>query len=172
MLFIGLSYSGAHLSDSVAVTGNAFIAEQSSNYDVVLNEVYANPIGDEAATMPGGEWLELYNKGHWPIDVNGWYLYDALVSHDFKISTVNVLSGSTVIAPRGYLVIYRNGDADFSLNNGSETVRLYDDSLLVGNLIDSFSYMNTQESKSWSTIPDGTDIWSDGHVPTPGGPNV
>jgi len=173
MFFVGITYTGAYFSDSVSSSGNTFTAGTSSHSDIVLNEIYANPPGTvEDLPMPGGEWIELYNKGAWSIDVSGWYLYDALNAHDLQITTSNVGGGSTVIPTHGYLAVYRNGDPDFSLNNGSETVRLLDGILGVGTLIDSFNYSSTIEDKTWSRIPNGTGAWSDNYTPTPGGPNA
>ena len=105
--------------------------------------------------MPDGEWVELYNKGNWSIDINGWYLYDAIDSHDLPITATNVGGGSTIIPAKGYLAVYRNTDPLFSLNNDTDNVRLYDGEIGVGNLINSHSYTGTVEAKSWSGMPNG-----------------
>jgi hypothetical protein len=46
---------------------------------VMLNEVYPNPIGDDTASPPqsldeGDEWVELFNASCQDIDVGGWYV--------------------------------------------------------------------------------------------------
>lgn len=79
----------------------------------------------------------------------------------------------TLIPSGGFLVIYRNDDLDFSLNNiGGDTVRLYDGEIEnVANLIDSYTYtVNAPEGKSFARIPDGSNNWVD-PIPTPGLPN-
>ncbi len=70
-------------------------------------------------------------------------------------------------------VVYKNADLLFSLNNfGPETVRLYDGAIGPDVLIDSETYQNTVEYKSWSRLPEGTGVCPDRYAPTPGGPNV
>lgn len=172
LIFIGSCFTGAYFSDSVGESGYSFSTSVSSHYDIKLNEIYPDPVGDEAAAMPGGEWVELYNNGSWSIDVNGWYLYDTFDSHDLQITASNVGGGSTIIPAKGRLIVYRNADPDFSLNNGAETVRLFDGQIWAGSLIDSMLYSDTHEGRSWSRLPEGTGSWSDWHNPTPGGKNV
>ena len=153
---------------------NSFSVAISSNTDIKLNEIIPNPNGDDNAPMPNGEWVELYNSGSSPIDVNGWRLYDAIDSHELDITAANVLGGSTIIPTHGFLVVYRNCDSDFSLNNDSsgDTVRLYDGLISVGNLIDSYNYTNPNASWVFARIPDGNGLWVASSTQTPGGPNV
>ena len=172
LLFCVVSFTGAYFSDSVTTSGNTFTAGVSSDTDVIINEIFANPSGAENAPMPGGEWVELYNTGDWSIDVNGWYLYDSYDNHALPVNAANVAGGSTLIPSGGYLVVFRNGDADFSLNNDDDTVRLFNDQIGLGTLIDSQSYINPDEDKTWSGMPNGLGAWSDNHTPTPGGANA
>lgn len=171
MFFVGVAYTGAYFSDSVSVSGNTFTAGVSSHSDIALNEFMANPPGAENAPMPDGEWVELYNKGPWPIDVNGWYLYDAHDDHDLPITTANVGGGSTIIPAHGYLVVYRNGDPSFSLNNDTDTLRLYDGTIGSGSMIDSYTYTGTTEDETWARVPNGTGSWTADQTPTKGGSN-
>jgi hypothetical protein len=141
--------------------------------DIVINEFLPNPVGADNAPMPGGEWVELYNRGTTVGDVNNWALYDNYDSHELAITPGNTNTGGTTIAPGGFLVVYRNGDADFSLNNtGGDTVRLYNGEIGGGGiLIDSHAYtMDAAVNKSFARIPDGSDSWVD-PIPTPGSPN-
>ncbi len=177
--------------------------------DVVLNEFVPNPIGDDDAPIPKGsdddtgEWVELYNRGDLPVDVAGWYLYDAYDDHELIISASNSDNngdtddaGETIVPVGGFLVVYRNGDSDFSLNNsGDEEVRLFDGHISSANLIDSHAYNGSDfdelsgtplagnvedqsgssnssipEGKSFIRYPDGFDNWID-PIPTPGQAN-
>ncbi len=140
---------------------------------VVINEFLPNPAGADNAQKPGGEWVELYNSGGSSVDVNGWKLYDNSDSHELLISAANTDSGATIVAPGGFLVVYRNGDADFALNNtGGDAVRLFDGPISGGAaLIDSYAYTgNAPEGKSFARIPDGSANWVD-PIPTPGAEN-
>ena len=141
---------------------------------IVINEFLPNPRGRDDARKPKGEWVELYNKGSNEIDVAGWVLYDENDSNELPITSANTNTDSTIISAGGFLVVYRNGDNDFALDNkGGDTVRLYDGKISDGaNLIDSHTYtINAHEGKSFARIPDGSNDWVD-PIPTPGEPNV
>ncbi|MBS3117619.1 lamin tail domain-containing protein [Candidatus Woesearchaeota archaeon] len=133
---------------------NTSIASNSStNYSsLIISEFLANPEGADNAPAPDGEWVELYNDGPVPINLLGVVLKDSFDTHQLIISDVHV-HGSLIISPFSYLVIYRNGDGDFSLNNdGLENVRLFDPN---GNLLDDVSYGDTLEGSSWTFIGNG-----------------
>lgn len=175
IIFIATSFTGAYFSDSVSVSGNTFEAGSWGGgspppgpAEVVINEFLPNPVGPE----PAGEWIELFNKGGSSIDVDGWFLYDAIDTHSLPITSVNVVGGSTVIGVGGYLVVNYQSPSTFSLNNtGPESVRLYDGVIGTGSLIDSDAYTGTTEGKSRARVPDGTGSFSNNHNPTPGGEN-
>jgi uncharacterized repeat protein (TIGR01451 family) len=141
---------------------------------IVINEFLPNPVGKDNKPKPNGEWVELYNKGASDVDVAGWVLYDENDANELPITSSNTNTGSTIVAAGGFLVVYRNGDSDFALDNtGGDTVRLYDGAIGDGaNLIDSHTYtINASEGKSFARIPDGSNDWVD-PIPTPGEPNV
>ncbi|MDD5433729.1 MAG: lamin tail domain-containing protein, partial [Candidatus Pacebacteria bacterium] len=139
---------------------------------IVINEFLPNPIGADNSAMPSGEWVEIYNKSTSTADLAGWYIYDSSNGHDLPISSGNTNTGGTLIAGEGFLVVYRNGDTNFVLNNtGGDSVRLFDGSVNSGNLIDSYIYtVDAPEGKSFARIPDGADNWVD-PIPTPGEEN-
>ncbi|MBI4049805.1 MAG: lamin tail domain-containing protein [Candidatus Doudnabacteria bacterium] len=156
-------------------TGATFdpAALEITNCDtVVLNEYLPNPSGSDDAAMPGGEWVELYNYGSSNVSVAGWVLYDSDDGNELAITTGNTDTGGTTVAAGGYLVVYRNGDGDFELNNsGGDSVRVYDGEIgSGGTLRDSNVYTSAAGvDKSFARIPDGG-VWVD-PVPTPGKPN-
>ncbi len=143
---------------------------------ITLNEIVANPVGSDSAPMPGGEWVELYNRGAIALDLAGWRIKDAS-GKSWVVSTANSDAngdmrdgGETVIPPGGYLVVYRNR-ASMTLNNtGGEEVRLYD---AGGALMDkhSFNLDGMPVGKSVARFPDGVGIWIDPKG-TPGGKNA
>ena len=147
---------------------------------VVLNEFLPNPDGDDNASMPDGEWVELYNNNSFDVDVAGWYLYDNNDSQSLEITLSNsdnnnniLDAGETIVPAHGWLVVYMNGEYNDWLNNiGGDSVRLYNDEIDIGILIDSYTYVSDALSgKSYARIPDGTGSWVD-PVPTPGTSNV
>lgn len=185
------SWAGAVIdqlfTDREESTGNSISVAvwDTAETSVVLNEFVPNPTGDDDAARPGGEYVELYNKSATDsFDLAGWHLYDAIDSHELLITSTNsaVSDGaghelnpnSTVIPPGGFLLVYRDGDGDFELDNdGGDTVRLYNGAIGgVGVvLVDSHAYtIEALVDKSFARIPDGTGVWFD-PIPTPGGPN-
>ncbi len=177
-LFIATSFSGAYYSDRVSVTNNSFTAgtwsvtatSTPSPAHIVINEFMANPDGDDDATMPNGEWIELFNSGGSSLDISGWRLYDAAGAF-VPIIPANVLGGSTTISSGGYLIVFRNSYS-FSLNNTTpETIGLYSGTN-SDPLIDSVSYSGSIEDRTWARLPNGTGDFTNDHEPKPGGPNV
>lgn len=170
-LIVVTTATGAYFSDQDSIQGSNFSTSSSTPQDVVLNEFMANPTGADDALMPGGEWVELYNKGNWAIDLSGWYLTDVLATpHSLAITATNSSTGSTMIPAHGYLVVYRNHDGSFELNNSNDGVRLYNQ---ISVLIDSYNYLDSiTENKTWGRIPNGIGVWTSGLTPTPGGSNV
>lgn len=134
--------------------------------NVVLNEILADPFGDDCS-LEGieGEWVELYNNSETARDVNGWYIENSAGSK-VKISNSNTMSGSTVIPPKGWLVVFLNGCI---LNNDGDSVKFYHSAGIE--LVDHYTYFEPKpEGSSFARIPDGIGAWFD-PVPTPGAPN-
>jgi len=179
VIFIGAVFTGAYFFSSVSSSGNTFSAGTWVIPDpamVVINEVMADPSGSDNALMLGGEWIELYNSGGTAIDINGWHLYDSDNNNELPISNLNVSGGSTTLSAAGYLVVFRNGDGDFVLNNTTgDSVRLYNGTISGGaTIIDSFSYDigSIFTDKTWARIPNGSAAWLPNQVSSIGGPNI
>lgn len=176
--------------------------EQAEDF-IVLNEFLPNPIGDDNAVMPAGEWIELYNKGNVDFNLNGWHIYNSNDNSGLQINTSNSDnnddlsdSGETTIPANGFLVVYRNKDEVFSLNNNGDEVRLFNGSIESGStLVDSHGYDNSifnnllvtllgadmdhstndsakaiSEGNSFIRFPDAENNWIDS-IPTPGEAN-
>ena len=140
-----------------------------NQWDIKINEFMPDSTGSDDANMPEGEWVELYNVGEANVNVSGWVLYDSNNYHELYITPSNTNTGDTIVPASGFLLVYRNGDDDFSLNNrGYEEVRLYDGyPPSRSTAIDIVSYTGSEENKSWARIPDGTGNLSISK-PTPG----
>jgi len=124
---------------------------------IIITELFPNPAGSD-----DGEFIELFNIGDKPEDLNGWKLGD-------NSSRLFTISGkdfpSTIITSHGYFVIEKKVSG-ISLNNTGDTAKLYHPD---GVLVTSVEYDNCQEGKSYSFIDDKWG-WSDDI--TPGQPNT
>lgn len=120
---------------------------------VRLNEVFANPKGDEVQS----EFIELYNASNTEVTLDGFHIKDASKTGDYAFST------GTVIPALGYFVLPRSV-SKISLNNSNETLFFTDTN---GTLVDLINYTKTKEGISLNYTPTG---WRGG-PPTPGAPN-
>ena len=149
----------------------------ASTSHVLINEFMPNPVGDDvgvAGAPVDGEWVEIFNPTGATVDVAGYVLYDNNNTHTLAISGANTDTGGTTIPSLGYLVVYRDGDADFELQNtGGDEVRLFTDTIGGGGvLVDNHVYTrNADENKSFARIPDGSTNWVDPDG-TPGEANL
>lgn len=139
---------------------------------VVLNEILPNPTGLDNALMPGGEWVELYNNSNTNINLSGWVIYDSVDTNELYITNSNTNTGEATIGAHNFLVVYKNGDSDFNLNNDADSVRLATGYPIASSIIvDSFSWTAEKpEGFSYARIPDGIGAWVD-PIPTPGWTN-
>src|SRR3989344_1487939 len=98
------------------------------NYTALkINEFLPDPIGEDDAQMPKGEFIELYNSGNEDLDINGLYFED-LAGH--KLITDNTHTISTEIKANNFLVIYANGFSGL-LNNDQDEIKLYYSNSLI-----------------------------------------
>ncbi len=156
---------------------------------IVLNEVLPAPSADwNSNGIPSStedEWVELYNAGASPVDVDGWFLADATDTPRIG------LSGS--IVPGEHLFLTGEMSVDWesefghpavglSLNNSGDTVSLF--SVAAGEtlLVEAYTYEASavDSDVSLGRLPDGAVDWMPfdalapggvGPQPTPGGAN-
>lgn len=157
------------------VTGPNFGTPLSANLSpIVMNEFVPNPTGDDDASMPDGEWIELYNILDEDIDVANWYFTNS--DEDVIAITANrTESGETVVPGKGTLVVYLE---DSFLDNDEDTLSLYAPHALevIEDDVreDTVSYEGVAElpeGKSFARFPDGEGIWLDPEA-TPGKSNA
>ncbi len=123
------------------------INSKDVNYEIRINELLPDPLGDDNAQMPQGEWVELFNNGEADIALDGFQLKDDF-GHKIFISDSQVI-GSTIIKKDEFLVVYMNGKSGFLNNEDFESVSLVGP---TGNLIDKVSYSGSSEDTSWALI--------------------
>jgi hypothetical protein len=125
---------------------------------------------NSSGTAEFDDWIEIYNAGTTPVDINGYYLSDNN-ANPFKFR----IEGSTVIPAGGFLLIWADEQgsqgklhANFQLSGSGEEVGLY---YIDGRTIDFRSYGSQAENVSFGRTPDGGDTWRNFSAPTPGRSN-
>lgn len=107
---------------------------------VMINEILADPPAglagdanrDGSRSASHDEFIELFNAGTAPVDLQGWSIADA-------VSVRHVFGAPYLLEPRSFMVIFGKGSPDLpgaawqtassgtlSLNNSSDVVRLFD----------------------------------------------
>lgn len=103
---------------------------------IILNEIFPNPVDEN------DEFIELYNSGELPVDLNNFQVAD--LSKTYIITEATISAKNWYVLPKSLTKI--------ALNNDTETVTLRDSH---NQIIDSFSYDGTDEGWSYSRISDG-----------------
>ena len=162
----------SQIVDVGAATSGRSIACTS---DICLNELIPNPNGYDDDVWPNGEWIELYNNGSSAINILNWELENQaskiLVANSDSIVGYEAGNSSTwTIQPGDYLVVARNGSANFYMTNTGGYVDLLDSS---GTRVDQASWSTTSSSgvslEEDSANP--TADWVPTNQPTPGSAN-
>ena len=115
----------------------------------------------------GEDFVELYNYGTAPVNIEGWGFSDS----EGSIATT---APDTTIPPGGFLILWYTGEAngfpeiDAKLSSGGETVYGEDSS---GTTVFSVSFDAQDEDVSYGRYPDGSDTWQQMN-PTPGSTNT
>lgn len=100
----------------------------SKTYDVVINEIMADPT--PSVQLPEFEYLELYNRTSFPISLNGWTLYFGSTKKVFANVTIQpnqyliVCGSQAVSALSQYGAVYDMGT--ISITNDGQTITLMD----------------------------------------------
>ena len=110
------------------------------------------------------EWIELYNAGDSPVNLEGWQLDDLATGGTLPYT----IPAGRVLTPHGFALFFRS-ETGVALNNtGNEQVRL----LAPGGVqVEDFWFANPDVDWSYSKVVDGGSVWTDTYPPSPGAPN-
>jgi hypothetical protein len=122
------------------------------------------------------DWIEIYNGSDGPTDVAGLYLAgDPAVPRRWQFPPDQ--AALTTILPRGFLVVWMDGDtadpglhAGFKLDGDGDALYLFASDGRT--LLDSIVFGAQNADVSYGRYPDAADDWQFMSVPTPGAPNV
>ena len=109
---------------------------------------------------PDDEWIELYNRENFDVDLGGWQLDDVA---DGGTSPYTI-PPDTLIPARGVRVFFQR-ETGIVLNNAGDTVRLIRPD---GVVVESHSYTNADYDASFAKTVDGGDTWTTAYPPSPG----
>lgn len=154
-------------------------------YDIVINEIMADP--EPVTGLPEGEFIELYNRKPFPINLNGWSLQYGSFNRIFPAVTINPNGHLIVAKDSGYMALGQCLlllTSSTSLSNEGTTLVLRD---AARHVIHTVSYSpdwfcgSFKEEGGWSlemTDPanpcGGPENWAGSNDPaggTPGKPN-
>ncbi|MBK7106509.1 MAG: CotH kinase family protein [Ignavibacteriae bacterium] len=131
-----------------------FSVDSSTAKEIVINEINYNS-SDE---FDSGDWIELYNRKDFEIDLSNWYFSDSDSSHKF------IFPSETKIAPKSFLVLVESdslftskfpevenylGELGFGFNGSGEFMKLVNKN---GEIIDSLTY---DDNLPWPIEADG-----------------
>ena len=133
---------------------------QNNNAQIFINEILPNPSGLDN----DHEFIELFNPNNYSVDVNGWQLKDATVRR-YTINTTDY--PSTVIAPFGYLAVFRQKSGIALNNSDGDSVELYRPN---GGLADKVFYLEAALNDQSFAKAGNSFYWT--IQPTPNGLNV
>lgn len=121
----------------------SFSWHQAKTYDLLINEIMADP--SPTVNMPDAEYIELYNRSAYPVDLQNWSLW---------LGTTEKILPRFTLPAGGYVILCDDGSkpllssygavidfSSFAVTNGSGTITLKD---FDGNMIHTVSY-----AESW-----------------------
>ena len=129
-------------NNTMEPTTMAFSIYEASEYDIVINEIMADP--NPVVGLPEWEYVELYNTTEFGIDLKDWRI---------EIGSNDNTFGNYVLAPHGYVILCHNdavselrqygdciGFGSFSVGNTTSAMYLYSKE---GVLISRVNFSNT-----------------------------
>lgn len=167
-------------------TQKEFIYYQPQPYDVVINEIMADP--SPTVGLPDYEYLELYNTTSSPIDLDGWKLFIGSTEKEFDHKTIEPDSFLIVAKEIAFPELYQYGSfygfSSFSLTNSGQTLELISKQGITISMItySNIWYNNPEkedggwsiEQKNAKNVCSGSENWSASINPeggTPGSTN-
>jgi hypothetical protein len=146
----------------------AMVPAQMCQGQVVINEILGDPArdwdGDGVVNFKDDEWVEIANLGATAVQLDSFRLSDA--SNTFRFG----FQGSLVAG--GHFVVYGSesvawevaegvSTVGLSLNNGGDTVRLWQLAGAETLLVDEYTYAahEAEDDRSTGRVPDNTGTW-------------
>ncbi len=144
---------------------------------VLINEFMASNVmaledPDEPGEFP--DWIELYNTGSIPLDMEGMYLTDDLTN-----PTKFQIPARLTIPASGFTLFYADDDPEqgpfhtnFRLSRNGESIGLFDKDATGHQLVDTYIYGPQVANASQRRYPDGGEDWGIFYLSTPNRTNI
>ena len=140
---------------------------------VVINEFLSdNDLTLQDADGDHSDWIELYNKGPLPIDLEGYALTDNPIQPGLWQFP------SVTIQPNGFILVFASGKnaiingeihTNFKINRSGEPLKLFNQH---GELLDHIPAEKLDTDRSFGSFTDGSDTLTMLFAPTPGSSNA
>jgi hypothetical protein len=142
--------------NTIAITLRPFLYYRAKPYDVVINEIMADP--DPAVLLPNVEYIELANRTNYPINLENWSL---------KVSSTFRTIPAATLLPDSFLVLTNQTGEELyggsialigmesfpALTNTGTTISLYTENLELASTVqysDSWYQDNSKSEGGWS----------------------
>ncbi len=131
---------------AIVISGNAPACDPVITYDLVINEILADPgavngdaNGDGAISTSNDEFVEIVNNGAEAVDLSGWTLSDAVsIRHTFPSGSevaagcaIVVFGGGTPTGAFGGATAQTASTGQLGLNNGGDDVILQNGTTVI-----------------------------------------
>lgn len=123
---------------------------------VIINELLPSPAGSDEEQ----EWIEIFNKNNFEVNLSGWQITDAVGR-----TNTYIFPEGTLIKPYKFLVLSRP-TVKITLNNPGDGLKLIRPD---ENIIDEVNYQNAPSGESYGLFGFG---WKWTSAPTPGADNI
>ena len=146
--------SASEINSTFSEGSNDLINNPNYFQFLEITEVMVDPLGDDFALKPFGEWIELHNSGPVTLSLAGLVLYDSDDHHELYLTNSN--TNSLELCPGCYTIVYRDGDSDFDLSKIQDQVKLFTGYPVAEHkLIDEVSFSQAVEGMSYSQFVEG-----------------
>jgi hypothetical protein len=120
------------------------------------------------------DWIEIYNKGDFPVNLGGLYMTDDL-STPTKWQISSDYPDSTTVQPGHFLILWADGEqnqgvlhAGFKLSAAGEQIAIINLTQSGTAIIDSLTFGQQHDDVSYGRTRDGSSSWRSFSTPTPG----
>ncbi len=138
--------------------------EINSKFDVVISEIYPNPIGVDTAAIQK-EFIEIYNRGEIEVNLNGWHLEIGAKEYIYTIDF------DLLIPNKGYYIF---SASNYKLLNGGASIKLFQPGKISA--YQTVTYKEAPEGQSWillnETKNNNSSVWQWTKELTPQKPNI